>query len=134
MLDLGTLGGKNSFAYAINSVDRVVGTSETADGSAHAFEWSRAGLRDLGALGGSASQAWGVNTAGQVVGFAYTALGSEEDAFVYTEATGIVNLNTQIDPSLGFHLRRAQSINDAGQIVGIGLHDGQERAFRLTPR
>jgi hypothetical protein len=30
-------------------------------------------------------------------------------------------------------LTRAFGINDAGQITGHGMVDGQERAFRLTP-
>jgi hypothetical protein len=33
----------------------------------------------------------------------------------------------------GWELRSAQDINDAGQIVGEGMHDGRSTAFVLTP-
>lgn len=34
----------------------------------------------------------------------------------------------------GWTLTTAAAINDIGQIVGTGLHDGQVRAFLLTPQ
>jgi hypothetical protein len=45
----------------------------------------------------------------------------------------MVDLNTRIDPNDGWDLRQATGINAAGQIVGVGQHDGQIHGFRLTP-
>ncbi len=45
----------------------------------------------------------------------------------------MIDLNTLIDPASGWILTSARDINDAGQITGTGLFDGQPRAFLLTP-
>lgn len=70
MIDLGTLGGTNSYAFAVTDTGQVVGNSNRAEGSMHAFFWTQAaGMIDLGTLGGRNSFAASVNGAGQVVGF-----------------------------------------------------------------
>ena len=43
------------------------------------------------------------------------------------------NLNDLIDPNSGWVLKDARGINNHGEIVGSGFHDGQTRAFLLTP-
>lgn len=70
IVDLGTLGGKNSTALSVNASGVVVGASERSDGAVHAFV-RRAGadvIEDLGrdpdALG---SDARGVDDAGRIV-------------------------------------------------------------------
>ena len=68
MIDLGTLGGTFSGAFAINNKNQVVGVSETPDRRTHAFLWSKNEMMDLGTLGGDGSVAEAVNDAGQVVG------------------------------------------------------------------
>jgi probable HAF family extracellular repeat protein len=45
----------------------------------------------------------------------------------------MVDLNTLIDPTLGWVLTTAAGINDAGQIVGSGVINGQSHAFLMTP-
>src|SRR2546421_611995 len=75
--DLGTLGGTNSFGYAVNDAGQVAGTSSTAvGGPTHAFRYDGtpgAGgvMRDLGTLGGNDSEGQAVNNAGQVAGRAF---------------------------------------------------------------
>ena len=69
MIDLGTLGGTQSIAFAVNNSGEVVGRSTTAgDAVTHAFSWTATGgmvsLPDL-ADGGSAKA---VNDNHQVVG------------------------------------------------------------------
>ena len=39
MTDLGTLGGKSSFAVAVNRSGQVVGQSDTGNGDTHAVLW-----------------------------------------------------------------------------------------------
>ena len=43
------------------------------------------------------------------------------------------NLNNLIDPASGWRLDRATGINDAGQIVGEGLFNGDLHVFLLVP-
>ncbi len=72
-----------------------------------------------------------VNNYGQVVGRVVDP--TIDVAFIWDSGNGIRDLNTLIDPSLGWHLTEANAINDNGQIVGWGEHNGQTRAFLLTP-
>lgn len=68
--DLGTLGGVNSFANAINDYGQVVGGASTLSGDSHAFLFSGGSLQDLGTLGGSNSVARDINNHGVIVGSA----------------------------------------------------------------
>lgn len=77
--DLGTLGGLNSSANAINDYRQVVGAAGTAGGNSHAFVFSGGSLQDLGTLGGSNSVAWDINNHGTIVGSANT--GAEPDTY-----------------------------------------------------
>jgi hypothetical protein len=42
------------------------------------------------------------------------------------------DLNKLIPAGSGWMLQEAYGINNAGQIVGTGMHNGQEHAFLLT--
>ncbi len=78
---------------------------------------------------GTASQANGINATGTVVG-----QNSANRAFIYTAATGMVELNTLVTnlAASGFSsLTSATAINNAGQIVGYGSLGGRVGAFRL---
>jgi probable HAF family extracellular repeat protein len=66
--DLGTLGGLNSFANAINDHGQVVGGASTLSGDSHAFLFSGGSLQDLGTLSGPGSVAWDINNHGTIVG------------------------------------------------------------------
>jgi probable HAF family extracellular repeat protein len=82
IIDLGTLGGTESWAFGMNNRDQVVGLAETAIpdptsmmGSgmqARAFLWQNGQMQDLGTLGGPDSFAWWINDRGQVAGVSYT--------------------------------------------------------------
>jgi probable HAF family extracellular repeat protein len=52
IVDLGTLGGNESFAYDTNERGQVVGWSDTDSGSLHAVLWEAGTMQDLGTLGG----------------------------------------------------------------------------------
>jgi probable HAF family extracellular repeat protein len=126
---LGTLGGANSYAHGINSSGTVVGSAQTAGGTLHASVWQSGGLLDLGTLGGGSSYAYGINDSGRIVGFSWDSDGSLH-AFLFENGV-MYDLNGLIDPASGWVLNQAFAINASGQIVGSGLLNGIEHAFRL---
>jgi probable HAF family extracellular repeat protein len=140
MKDLGTLGGDFSNGNAVNGAGQVVGAADLANNQQrHAFLWANGTMTDLGTLGGTYSHAYGINAAGQVVGASTTRadpLVSGDDLIQYAflwSGGAMKDLNQLLPPGSGWFLANAQSINDAGQIVGIGTFNGQERAFLLSP-
>jgi probable HAF family extracellular repeat protein len=131
MTDLGeSLGrGISSIATAINASGQIVGLGRNA------FLYSNGVFTDLGSLGGGSSYAHDINASGHVVGSStLTSDGNFNDthAFIYRDGE-IHNLNSLIDPSSQWTLINAKGINDRGQIVGWGWHDGYPRAYLLTP-
>jgi probable HAF family extracellular repeat protein len=96
MQDLGTLGGEWSVAHGINARGQIVGSSDTAAGTEHAFLWEAGtGMQDLGTLGGfdSTAYAYDINARGQIVGASYTAAGPGH-AFLWEAGTGMQDLGT----------------------------------------
>jgi chitinase len=68
LVDLGTLGGDESYASGINDRGQVIGASWTKTGATHAFVWENGAMTDLG-HGGNTSEAFAINTKGQIVGY-----------------------------------------------------------------
>jgi probable HAF family extracellular repeat protein len=126
MIDLGTLGGTQSIALAVNASGQVVGQSTTAgDTEQHAFSWTQSGgMIDLGTLGGAFSVAWAVNASGQVAGDSTT--GSGEFHAVLWKATVAtpspvkvwVGLKNSDDVGIRFDLQARVYLN--GSLVGSG--------------
>jgi probable HAF family extracellular repeat protein len=149
IIEIGTLGGTNSFAYEVNETAVVVGYAETPSTGAnrpfHAFRWTPllpGGIpQDLGAFpGGTRSIAYGVNASGQIVGYSEVA-GGAHHAFLWSDdnsngapdAGEMKDLNT-LAPVAGWTLEEARGINDLGQIVATGVDgNGLRHAFLLTP-
>jgi probable HAF family extracellular repeat protein len=130
--DLGTVGGTTSRGFGINASGQVTGYADTTGNAAqHAFLYDGT-MNDLGTLGGATSYGNGIDASGQVTGYAATT-GNELHAFVYDGNSGMVDLNTLIDPLSGWVLTEGQGINDSGQITGSGTIDDQTHAFLLTP-
>src|SRR5881409_3391501 len=92
-LDLGTLGGSASYAYAANNSGMVVGYSTlTGNGAYHAFAWTQSGgMTDIGTLGGSNSSAWAVSEQNVVYGVSDHSGDATLHVFSWTPATGIVD-------------------------------------------
>ncbi|HEX8613315.1 MAG TPA: DUF3466 family protein [Telluria sp.] len=125
MTDLGTLGGSYSAAADVNDAGLVVGNA-WVQGSEHAFLYARGKMTDLGTLGGRRSFANAVNQGGQVVGRSDTPGDTGSAAFLY-EGAALVDLNTLIDPTLGYTVHNATGINDSGQIAAYGCRlEGSE--------
>jgi probable HAF family extracellular repeat protein len=133
MLDLGTLGGTSSFGKSINDIGQVTGGSGTAvEFVSHAFLYSDGVMQDLGTLGGNYSLGSGINNSGHVVGVSYTS-SFELTAFLY-DGNNMLDLCVLADCSNnGWSDLDARSINDRGDIVGFGLHNGVSRAFLAKP-
>jgi probable HAF family extracellular repeat protein len=161
MINLGTLsGGTRSSAYSINNSGQVVGESDTgpilnphfrSKGSSffgtHAFLWTEGvGMTDLGDLGGvplggvplgsvhrgGTSQATAISNNGIVVGTS-TLIDGTIRAFRWTQAGGMIDLNTLLPPNSGWVLTNADAVNDNGQITGTGVRNGASHAFRFNP-
>lgn len=133
MLDLGTLGGIPSIGYGINNLGQVTGSSQTADGNTHAFITDANGqMIDLGTLGGLNSSGSKINDSGQVVGNSDIADGSSHPFIVDNGVMKDLN-NLLVSSATGWVLNNAADINELGQIVGTGIHDGHTRAYIMTP-
>ena len=147
-VDLGTIAGSYSAATAIGATGRIVGVSTTGrqqrpfGPGTHAALWDgRTPPVDLGTLGtGERSQATAVNAAGAIVGSSATTeelpVGEigQEHACLWEEGDRTPqDLNDLIAAGGGWVLERANGINDAGQIVGVGYLMGKPRAFLLEP-
>ncbi len=136
--DLGTLGGTWGDAYAINvSGETIVGSRTTAapSGNPDAFLWKNGRLIDLGNFGTDVfGEANGINAEGDVAGFS----GGDPNDLTTWHALlwkngAIINLQSRISANTGWKLLAASGVNESGQINGFGIHNGQYRAFLLTP-
>ncbi len=103
-----------------------------------AFSWSDGQITDLGALPGlSHSDAKAINEDSIKVGLSSNGINFSADsrAVIWDSKNIIMDLNNLLDETGdGWTLLEASDINDAGQIVGLGINPaGVRRAFLLTP-
>ncbi len=113
--DLGSLGGAQSKARAINNSGRVVGESTLAGGpNSFPFEWSGATMINIESFvaGAGSGGAQAINEFGYAVGFAETSTGTVRP-FIWSDIFGKKDLGT-----LGGELAVALDINDSVQVVG----------------
>src|SRR5882724_687836 len=133
--DIGGLGGAAHIASSINNRSDVVGSSQLADGSVHAFLWTReTGMQDLGTLPDDffsvAPCCRTVNDRRQVVGFSIGPTGPR--AFLWQD--GVMRDLNDLVPGSPLYLLFAQAINSRGEIAGIGVtNTGELHAFLASP-
>jgi probable HAF family extracellular repeat protein len=122
--DLGTLGGINSQATAINIRGQVVGFS-TLQGEAitRAFLWEDGVITDLGSLGGTFSKANAINNRGQVVGASEITANAARHAALF-DRHGIADLGAFPASLVG----AAFGINNRGDIFGGSTTVGSSRS------
>jgi probable HAF family extracellular repeat protein len=114
MINLGTLGGTNGAANALNDRGQVAGNSDLiGDSTYRAFVWGKGKLRDLGTLGGASSNAFWMNNAGHIVGVADLA-GSQVHHATLWRRGATVDLGTVA----GDTCSTAYGINSTDQVVG----------------
>ncbi|HXM35288.1 MAG TPA: hypothetical protein VN920_08880, partial [Pyrinomonadaceae bacterium] len=141
LIDLGTFGGSNGDATWLNDAGEVVGWANFPGSMGrHAFVWRHGVKKELGPPPGDVcSVAYGINSEGQVVGTSGVCHGAVHA--VLWEDGSAIDLNTVIPPNSALQLVFALSINDRGEIAGLGVPpgvpvrdaDGLGHAFLLIP-
>lgn len=127
--DIGTLGGTESFAFAINDSGRVVGLSRIAgDATTHSFLYSNGRITDLYPLNSQDIQTvgpTGINNSGQIA--SGLVIGGVYSPAIFDSRTGITLLGSLGGvTSYGFN-GVATSINNRGDAVGYSYIDSINR-------
>lgn len=88
-------------------------------------------MTDLGALPGETySSSADINALGQVVGWSAPADLGMYRGFLWSDGV-MQDLNTLIPADSGWQISFASGVNDFGQIVGVGVRNGQSHAVLL---
>lgn len=151
MTEINPFGAPNNESYGegINSHGWVVGAGLNPDGTGfRGFVYLRDGsIVDIGTFKrGRNSYAYAINDFNQVVGVAdypyksicpsprgpVKCVNFAQHGFLFERGV-MTDLNSLIDPALGWDLQWAFDINEEGQVAGYGVRDGKFRAFILTP-
>jgi len=148
MIDLGTLGGDQSFAQAINNRDQVVGWAlNQTPASVNIWEdypwsfvtqqravlWENGTGVDLGTLGGPSAWATCINDNGQVIGQSFTVVATGQQrqingwTFSRPMAGFIWENGHMVDlGSLGGTFALPIRINNQGQVIGFMTITGDQ--------
>lgn len=123
MQDIGA--GDHSSAAGINNLGEVVGNG----GNGRGFLYSGGVLVDIGGAGPAA-----INDSGRIVGLKYRMMYPESEAALYSGGGVWTSLNS-LKPldAAGWDLLGVSDINNLGQMVGWGYHDGVQRAYLMSP-
>jgi probable HAF family extracellular repeat protein len=119
-----SIGGNPLIASDIDDAGEVVGTAIFPKRPVGAFLWKDGVAVDLGTVDGDGcSLARAINSRGQVVGQSFACDESTLHSFLW-ENGSIVDLNKLIPRDSNLELVDPMSINDRGEIAGIGLPPG----------
>ena len=131
MINLGANFEGRSFASGINRSGEVVGWGDDSFGHEHPLLWDDGQMMNLGLPEGYESgKANAINDQGEVVG-ALSGPDGKYSAFLWSNSKGYTILDNLIVNNPGWKFDPL-SINDAGQVVGLGYYGGNH-AFLLTP-
>jgi probable HAF family extracellular repeat protein len=128
-VDIGTLGGYTSEAFAINNDGIVVGFADNEMGKPEAFKYENEELFGLSTLGGDVSHAVDINDLGQIVGYSVSN-NNTQHAFIWEngqmrdlgQLVKIPNVDPNTIGSFAF------GINNKGDVVG--QYSGQAALWR----
>jgi probable HAF family extracellular repeat protein len=144
IIDLGTLGGNQSAANAVNDRGQVAGFSTNAVpdplsllyfilGSSNgtqtrAFLWDeRSGMQDLGTLGGGNAYGVFLNRHGQVAGYSYTNSTPNATTGLPTIDPFLWDGSTMLDlGTLGGTNGQPTALNNRGQVIGFSNLNGDQ--------
>ena len=138
LINLGTLGGNESFSIAVNNRGQVVGLAENATPDsfpypgfgqqARAFLWENGVMRDLGTLGGPDAFAIDINDRGQILGASFTNSTPEPttgvpifDGFLWEQGK-----MTDIPDPLGGTQLSPFYLSNKGQVLGAANLTGDD--------
>ena len=129
-------GGNNSAGLALNEGGAVAGwASLPGDSLLHAALWESDEMLDLGTVDGDlCSNGYSINSSGQVVGVSVPTCDFNTTRAFLWENGSIADLNTLISADSSLYLTAPATINDRGEIAGVGLDaNGMQHAFLLIP-
>jgi probable HAF family extracellular repeat protein len=141
LIDLGSLGGPNSEATAINSAGQVGGDANTSSGGNDAFLWTP--TTPNGTTGsmialGTISNVTGINDSGEIVGSSSfvpvgVTAGNPPSAAFLSSGGKVINLGS-LGGSSFQDASYAYAINSYGQVVGTSdVNTSDHHAFLWTP-
>jgi probable HAF family extracellular repeat protein len=134
VVDLGPFLNNQNNVVALNNLGQRAGVSFNEEtGRVEAFLELGGNRMMLGTLGGSFSIARSINNRGEIVGGSLAEGNEDFHGFVYRNGK-LINLNELLDPGSGWEVVQAVSINDNGEIIGIGSNRGTDRIVLLRPR
>lgn len=121
---LGTLGGGKSEAQGVSHDGSVVvGVSNKANGSYHAFKWTAAnGIQDMGTLGGDGSEATGISSDGSVI------VGWSDDSSAIYRAFKWTAIDGMQDFGAG-NWSKASGVSADGLVIAV---NSNSMAYRWT--
>ena len=130
--DLGTLGGVFSSPYFMNNKGQVIGASYGNGPNSFFLYTPVIGMQDFCRLVGVLyCNVTGMNNQGQVVG---SFSSNQYLPFLYSPQTGAVDVNKLLPSGSGWTVDTVSGINDKGQMIGFGIHNGNNVGFLMTPQ
>ena len=135
--DLGNLGVANAVASSINNLGEVVGAGESPkDGNTYAFLWTSAtGMQQLPSFPGAvltvAPCCNVINNRSEITGFSCDVMFNCRAVLWHGKT--IYDLNSLIPAGSPWYLINSNAMNDAGEIIGYGMINGNLHAFLASP-